>query len=254
MFEVEVSHTPDWAAINAAHRIAVQAGIVSLNSLPVGTLGIDEVFSQCTEVNGLPIVAPIHEVPSRTNGFGGRSKTRRASPLLSIDTAPGSASIAEQLSRIGELQSDVELEIDDPKRRFYCTIEETDMNGRVHLSRDPIDDPLQIDTFKTKERVALEIVISALRVEVFENHPRTRGFPSIKRLRANKDELKNVAHLRSKANEESRDLILQAILDDLQQRLKEPPLTDIEKQRRYRYRHIPRWQGKLYSPFFEELQ
>lgn len=254
MLENEASYVPDWKAINAAHRVAAQAGFISVNSMPPGALGIDEVFSQTDDEFDTAKSDSIHDIPSKTNGFDGRSKTSRATPLEKPDIAPRGTSIAEQLTRLDELSTEVELEIANPKRKFFRTVETRNDDDRVYPERKIINDPLEQESLRLQEQIALRTVIDALRVDIFEKHPRTRGYPSKSRIHADETSFRNVSYLKSNSSEESRNRILQAILEDLESRLQQPPLTEKEKQRREWYGYTPVWQDQLYSPFLQYLR
>lgn len=256
MFYMEANLAPDWQAINAAHRTSEQLGYVSPNARPIGSVAIDQAYP----AHDLHFVVPIPEDPGlsilsrKSNGYGGRGKTQRSQPTFTTEDSPRHLPLNEQLSKLAGLGEQVSNEIANPKRVFFRTVEDINDDGRTYLRRIPINDILEEASLRSRERIALEKVLDALRVDIFEKHPRMRGYPSPYRIMTDEATFHNVAYLKSSVSEESKDPILQAILEDLEERLKAPPLTEEEKERQEYYGIHPKWQDELYSPFLDYLR
>jgi hypothetical protein len=235
--------TPDWQAIQAAHRQIEAAQLIDTNARPVGALPLSVVFGEVSIEEFVPPVAP-PPTSRRTNGFERRNRTRRAAQYR---PANGEAcpALDEQLSFLAGLQGEVEAEIEDPERVFWTWVEAKDFDGESTFKREYIYDDEVIKAIKEQERVATAKVIGALRIGIFEKHPRTKGFPGRSRTGDSEDAYHNVEHLRSHRNEESKDPLLQAMLDDLEKRLERGSAPDT----RMRYGYRPDWQ-ETYMPFW----
>ena len=256
----------EYASIQRVFALSERDGTLSPNRLPVAEVPIaEDVFAGALvereaqiDVDdmlmglGSTAVSPVGEISSHTNGFGSRSKTRRAGENGHPAAMEVGDSVGNRMKFIDALGDDVVAEIDDERRSFYTYEESVNpWDGDRYLHRKYIYDAPTIEDIKKMEKEALGYVLQALRAEALGALPRMRDFPGAARLKRDGDEsYVNIATLLgrldnpSAANEHNqrprqwKDLI-RSMVEDLKGRYE--LRGSVKTDHRYGYSSYPAW-------------
>lgn len=232
---LDSAEAPDWHAINEAHREAEAARLVEDAMRPVGSLPLDVMFDEVEADEFLVAALPSFAIASlasdrKTNGFDGQSKTRKAVGYKTPETVACSQTLQERLACLSRFQEQLAGEIENPDRIFFKAIEVVTFTGERFFDKEYIYDEAEIEAIKAKEHAALTVVAEALKIDIFEKHPRTKGFPGIHRTKDSNGAYANVAHLRSDSCEHSEDPLIQAMLNVLEKLVDDKPQPETRKR------------------------